>query len=450
MAFSRFHVGIVLRTGTLILTIGATSWMITHTSWYVAIALAFAAALAEMTSLVQFCALSSREIARFLDALAANDLSQSFTHLRSDVGFRELGAAMEQVLGKIRTSRTESDAQRRYLQTLIDHVPVALVSIEKSGALCLLNKSARRLFERAIIDFKQLSIYGEPFSLGLDSLLPGKTSILRMEKPSGALLLKAAATEIVAGTGPARLISLQNIGNEMSAQELAAWQNVIRVMAHEVMNSLTPVSSLTDTACKLVGEVLEQLSPKDPHTRSLAVAHEALETASRRSESLLQFVRSHRRLIKPLEAQIQIVRVQRHFARIQRLLAHDLADRAIQMSVSVDPESLELGVDADLLDQALINLMRNAIEALRDRTAGSISLTARRDSDGRVVVAVSDNGPGISLDLREKVFVPFFTTKRQGSGIGLTLVRQIAAAHGALVEISETPDGGATVVLRLG
>lgn len=446
MAFSRFHIGVAWRMAVLFLTIPVIAWTVVHTQWYVAIALLALAILAETTLLVRFSTQWSREIARFLDALALDDLSQSFTALRSDGAFRDLGAAMERVLAKLRASRSERDAQGHYLQTLINHVPVALISIEERGALRLLNVAARRLFEGANIESEQLSRYGQAFAVGLTQLLPGNTAILRMERPSGALLLKGAVTEIVAGGTRRRLISLQNIENEMSAQELAAWQTVIRVMAHEMMNSLTPVSSLAATARDRVCEVIEQLTEGDPRTTTLADAREALETAARRSEGLLQFVRSHRRLTQPLAAQIQIVPVQRLFARIQRLLASDLAARDIRMTATVEPETLELAMDIELLDQALINLVRNATEALRGTPNGLIALSARR-ADGRVGISVADNGPGIPPDQRERIFVPFFTTKRQGSGIGLTLVRQIAAAHGAAVDVLESPGGGATVRL---
>jgi two-component system, NtrC family, nitrogen regulation sensor histidine kinase NtrY len=177
-------------------------------------------------------------------------------------------------------------------------------------------------------------------------------------------------------------------------------------------------------------------------------AREALDTAARRSEGLLHFVHSHRRLTKPLAARIEVAPVQRVFARLQRLLGADLAQRPIELTVSVEPQTREVAADADLLDQALINLVRNAIEALRGSAAGRIALSACRAADGHVVLAVADNGPGIPLEQHMKVFVPFFTTKRHGSGIGLRLVRQIATAHSARIDVSQTPGGGATVSLR--
>ena len=282
----------------------------------------------------------------------------------------------------------------------------------------------------------------------MESLKPGNSMIVRMERNSGALQLKAAATDVALSGARRRLISLQNIETELTAQELAAWQTVIRVMAHEVMNSLTPISSLAATAQDLVDNVLAGLPPDDPHRAKLADASEALETMTKRSEGLLHFVQSHRRLTKRMVAQIEIVAVRRVFARLQRLLAGELAIRNIDFAARVVPETLEVSADTELLDQALINLVRNSMEALRDVAVGRIALSAFMEPGGHVVIAIADNGPGIAADQREKVFVPFYTTKRQGSGVGLTLVRQIATVHGAAVSVGETPGGGATVSLR--
>ena len=327
-------------------------------------------------------------------------------------------------------------------------MPVAQIAADERGGVQLLNMAARRLFETALNNTSQFARHGETFTVGMGALRPGSTAILRMERSSGGLQLKAAATDFSLGGVRRRLISLQNIENEMSAQEMAAWQTVIRVMAHEVMNSLTPVSSLAATAHDLVREVIGQLPADDRRAVTLTEASEALETVARRSEGLLHFVQNHRRLTKRLITQIQVTPVQRVFARLQRLLANDLAARDIQLTTIVKPETLEIGADVELLDQALINLLRNAIEAVRDSSAACIAMSASRDPDGRITMAVADNGPGIPPEQMEKIFVPFFTTKRQGSGVGLTLVRQIATAHSATVDVSQTPGGGATVKLR--
>ena len=352
------------------------------------------------------------------------------------------------MLFRSRLVRSEREEQARYFQTLIAHVPVALISIDERGGVKLLNMAARRLFGTALAETAEFARHGDAFAVGIDSIRPGTAAILRMDRPTGTLQLKVAVTELALGGARYRLISLQNIEGEMSAQEMVAWQTVIRVMAHEVMNSLTPVSSLSATAHDLVTGVIEQLPADDPHAIALRDAAEALETVTRRSQGLLHFVQNHRRLTKHLVTQIEVAPVQRIFARLQRLLANDLAARDIHLTTSVEPQTLGIAADIELLDQALINLVQNAIEALRDTPNGRINLSAQRDPDGRVAIVVADNGPGIAPDQREKIFVPFFTTKRQGSGVGLTLVRQIATAHGATVDVSHTPGGGATVSVR--
>jgi len=448
MAYSRFRTGLTLRIAALALTIAGAAEMIAQTQWYATISLVLAIALAEIIALVRMATQSSREVARFLDAISFDDTSQSFSGLLADSAHSELGLAMTRVLTQLRLVRSEREEQARYFQTLIAHVPVALISTDERGGVKLLNIAARRLFGTALAEATEFARHGDAFAVGIDSIRPGTAAILRMDRPTGTLQLKVAVTELALGGARYRLISLQNIESEMSAQEMAAWQTVIRVMAHEVMNSLTPVSSLAATAHDLVTGVIKQLPADDPHAISLTDAAEALETVTRRSQGLLHFVQNHRRLTKHLVTQIEVAPVQRIFARLQRLLANDLAARDIQLTTRVEPETLEIAADIELLDQALINLVRNAIEALRDTPNGRIGLSANRDPDGRVAIVVADNGHGIAPDQREKIFVPFFTTKRQGSGVGLTLVRQIATAHGATVDVSSTPGGGATVSMR--
>jgi nitrogen fixation/metabolism regulation signal transduction histidine kinase len=448
MGFSRFRAGVTLRTVLLFVTLVAVAEMLARTRWYVVIALAIGAAIAQVLLLIRYAAQSGREVARFLEAVSFDDTSQSFAGLSDDGVHGQLGAAMTHVMDALRTGRTEREAEVRYLQTLIAHVPVALISMEESGRVQLLNMAARRLFETSFTHNSQFTRFGESFALGMESLRPGGSAILRMERGSGALQLKVAATDAALAGVRRRLISLQNIESEMSAQELAAWQTVVRVMAHEVMNSLTPISSLAATARDLVIDAATHMPQDNAGGGALSDARDALETVARRSVGLLHFVQNHRRLTKPLVTQMQVAPVQRVFARVQRLFAAETATNDIQLLASVEPQTLELVADADLLDQALINLVRNAIEALAEVTAGRIELSGRRHPDGRVVIAVADNGPGIATEQLDRIFVPFYTTKRQGSGVGLTLVRQIATAHGATVDVGQTPGGGATISLR--
>jgi two-component system nitrogen regulation sensor histidine kinase NtrY len=448
MGFDRFQFGVGLRVAFLLITIVALAWMLARTSWYLSAALLAITALGQTLLLVQFTTRWSREAARFLEAVSFGDNSANFGGLTGDRSFGDLGLAMNQVMERLRASRAEREEQAQYLQALINHIPVALIAVEDNVSVQLMNFAARRLFETSCTKFEEFSRHGPEFAAGLEHLGPGEGIILRMERRNGPLQLKAAATDLFLGGRRRRLISLQNIESELTAHELIAWQTVIRVMAHEVMNSLAPVTSLAGTAHELVNGVLSQLPDGDPNKFVLADADDALETMKRRSEGLLHFVQSHRRLTKRIVARRETVPVGRLFARLERLLAGELETRGVRLIVSVKPQSLEIQADIELLDQALINLVRNSIEALGEKGGGVISLSAYSDSEGKTVLAVSDNGPGIPTGQREKVFVPFFTTKRMGSGVGLTLVRQIVSVHGGMVVISEAEGGGAVVNMK--
>ena len=448
MASDRFHAGMALRIALILSTALLLSYVATRTDWYVSMGLLALAVIAETLLLIRFATRWSREVTRFLDAVAFDDVSASFAGLSGDTVFGELGLAMDRVIAKLRLGRAEREEQAQYLKTLVNHVPVALIAVEKDGRVTLLNFAARRLFEGSCARTSDFLRYGEVFATGLENIRTGEGQIVRMERKTGAVQLKAVATDLTMASRQRRLISLQNIESELTAHELAAWQTVIRVMAHEVMNSLTPVTSLAATAHGLVKQAAEDLPKDDERKALLSDAAEALETMKRRSEGLLHFVQSHRRLTKPMVAKSERLKLERVFARLKRLLAADLDTRGVTLFTSVEPATLELDADPELLDQALINLMRNAIEALRDTTEGKIELAASRDLDGRTVIKVIDNGLGIPLEQREKVFVPFFTTKRQGSGVGLTLARQIVTVHGGMIVLSETAGGGTTVTMR--
>lgn len=445
MGFNRFTVGAALRATLLALAIGALIWVLLRGEWPVVALLIAAAVALAFTELVRFATAADRALAHVLEAIAFDDAMLGGFEKNNALS-PELTAAMETAMEALRRGRAEGEEQARYLQTLLAHMPVALMACDAEGRVQLLNTAARRLFEAPVKTLADCARYGEGFVTGLGNLKEGQSALLPMERPGGRLDLKVAATAIVMRGGKRLIFSLQNIAVELSAQELAAWQTVIRTMAHEVMNSLTPISSLAATAGDIVRGLRD--ASKDESRVQLDDATDALETVARRAEGLSVFVQTHRRLTHRLTAQPERMPVRRIFARLQRLLASDIAARNIALAVTVEPEALDVTADADLIDQALINLLRNAMDAVRDRPDAAIALSAHRDAGGHTVIAVADNGAGIAPDQRGKIFVPFYTTKPHGTGIGLTLIRQIAAVHGATVSLGETAGGGATFSLR--
>ncbi len=446
---NRFAIVTTIRVLLIAATLFALAWLIADTHWYAAIAILAAAALAQLLYLLHAVTLTNREVARFLEAVEFDDASQSFSDRGQGGSFRELGPALNRVMDQMRKTRGEREEQSHLLRSLVEHVPVALIGIYDGGGVRPLNSAARRLFSTRILQNRgDLNYYGDAFAQNILDLAPGATALVKMERGGAPLHLKAAATQVIIGGVPQRLISLQNIESELNAQELAAWQALIRVLTHEMMNSLTPVSSLSATAHALVGEVQNEMPADAPYAAKLKDADEALDAVARRSEGLLHFVQSYRRLTKNLVPRIEHMPVRRVFSRIERLMGPDFADRGIAFSTVIEPETLEVSADAELLDQALINLIRNAVDVLKDRNERRITLSARLDHDGNTAIAVADNGPGVPAENRERIFVPFFTTKRQGTGVGLSLTRQIALVHGGSIDVADSDGGGATFTLR--
>lgn len=448
MVYNAQTKAVLIRIVALAATLAGLILVLSRTDWYAtAVVLSVLCAISTF-DLLRIAAASGQELARFLEALAFDDAMAGFSVTGHKAVPPELTAAMERVMSELRQGRAAAEEEAQYRQALLMHMPVALMAGAADGAVQLLNPAARRLFGEPVTRFSDCERYGAEFSTGLSALVPGGTALLKMERGDAALYLKVAATAVVRHGARQTLYSFQNIAGELNAQELAAWQTVIRTMAHEVMNSLTPISSLSATAGDIVKSVRDGALSEMEKTAVLDDAVEALDTVARRADGLMGFVQNHRRLTRRLTATPERLAVARVFARLQRLLAADIAARGLALSVCVDPPLLEVTADADLLDQALINLMRNAMEALKDTAKGVIAVSGARDGDGHPVLCVSDNGPGIAADERERIFVPFYTTKRQGTGIGLTLVRQIAAVHGADLSVTDTPGGGATFRLR--
>ena len=242
--------------------------------------------------------------------------------------------------------------------------------------------------------------------------------------------LRVSVSEIRLASGVERLYSIENLSGELTARESSAWRNLIRVLTHEIMNTLTPVTSLAQTTSGM----LDRSTANDD-------IREAVETIARRSEGLMNFVLRYRELMRVPQPDMTSVSVLDALQGVVTLLGSELRD--VKVSVEVVPTSLEVTADRALLDQVLVNVLRNALDAVRETDDAEIGLSGRL-ALGKTMISVRDNGVGIDAEALTQVFVPFFTTKREGSGIGLSLCRQIMTAHGGDIAIDS--DGRGTTV----
>ncbi len=445
-----FTTQLMLRIAALAALLAVTAYLVTATRLYAVTFVVGSLAVIQAALVVHFANRTNRELARLLTAIRHDDFSQGFAIAHLGPSFAELAASFEDVTHHFRATRMAKEAQHRYLEALVEHVPVAILAVAEDGAVSLLNSAARRLLDfSAATTLEGLHRYGASFQRDVAQSKSGHRSLTRTELDGVQRHLVLSTTQLRAGGANLRLITLQDIQSELDWNELAAWQDMARVLTHEIMNSLTPIASLARTADELVGELREPAAgePKALATpareETFADLHDAVHTLAKRSDSLMRFVRSYRELTQmppPVKAQLPLAE---YFRRIARLFAAEWAGRGVTLHVAAPAEGLALLADEALLDQAIINLLRNAADAALAGAEPQVWLEAGHSDRGRLIIEIGDNGRGLDEELGEKIFLPFFTTKADGSGIGLALARQVMLVHQGAITAGPRPGGGA-------
>ena len=448
MVFRRFSVALAVRlVMTGLLTLLAV-WLLFLPGYVSATLLATAALAAAAGELWWFIGRTNRELTRFLDAARHADFSQRFEFVDVGAGFGELGAAFGEILERMRARRTGQEVELRRLRALIEHIPVPLLSVHGNGSLTLQNNAARRLFGAAhVTRLSDLRQFGAGFHDAVAEAVPGRRELVTFAVEGIDYQLTLATTEVIVAGESERLVSLQDIQTELDLTQAQAWQDLVKVLTHEIMNSITPVTSLADTAVDLVNDVLERTPAGSPTRAELEDLRDAVQTVARRSDGLMQFVNSYRQLTRLGPPEKKRVHIGELFDSVSRLAAAEWPQAETVLTTSAEPPELDVYADRDLLEPVLLNLLRNAWHASQHVDHPDIRLSGGLTRRGNVVIEVADNGPGVPDDIASKIFVPFFTTKEGGSGVGLALARQVMTAHGGFIRLQESDGNGARFTL---
>ena len=444
MVSRRFTVMLAVRLLAVALAMAAVIGLLLRTGQPGGLLLVSFVLIAAIAELWRYITRSNREVARFHDAARHADFSQRFTLEGVGSGFDELGRTFADILDRLRDVRERSEENVHYQRAIIEHTPIPLLTLRNDDSITLLNNAARRLFGANEITRRQdLIRFGKGFHDAVFDAVPGRRELVAFTVEDIEYKLTLAVAEIVTSKGSEKLISLQDIQTELDATQTDAWHDLVRVLTHEIMNSITPITSLAVTAEAVVDDVIKKSDADSPIGDDLVDLHDAIDTIAQRSDGLLNFVDSYRQLTRLEPGDKQRIAIRELFASVARLAEAENPLCAEWLTCDVTPPGLDVYGDRDLLEPVLTNLLRNAWQAVETEQAPSIGLRGRLNSRGNVVIEVSDNGPGVPDELASRIFVPFFTTKENGSGVGLALARQVMIAQGGFIRLGKSDTGGA-------
>ncbi|MEL6652477.1 MAG: ATP-binding protein [Bacteroidota bacterium] len=440
-----FRFQIAWRAVLLVLTIFAFAFTVLLKEWPVIMIFLVIAIAIEIWNLIRYVEQTNDELQQFLSAIAHRDFTYAAPGRKlQGKSFAELQAVSELIMNSFRELRAEKESHYQYLQNVVEHVQVALICYEDTEEVSLMNQAARQLINRPYLKhLHQLNHNHGDLLEAMRNISHGQRILIRSGPNARAPHIAIQATEFKLKTKGFKLVSLQDIQVELEEKEIDTWQKLIRVLTHEIMNSVTPIVSLTKVTHSMLSE--EEGSPRAAKMLSEEEIQDILDsilTIENRSKGLLHFVHAYRSLTRIPPPQLSEVKAADLINRITRLLSPEMARRHIQLEISVPERGLLLYIDPQLIEQVLINLLKNAMEAVENIESPCIHLIARQRKDGRPQIIVQDNGPGIHPELVDKIFIPFFTTKTKGSGIGLSLSRQIMRLHQGSIEMQTIEDKG--------
>lgn len=394
---------------------------------------------------------TTKEINNFLDSMKYDDLNFTYPETQTGSPVDALHREFNKVLAKMREIRAEKDEQYYYLRNIVKHLGIGIITFNRQGDVQIFNTAAKKLLNvNDLRHIKSLNKISPALVESFYTLKTGGSDLIKIVQNGEIVQLSIYAIELTLRGDAYKLISIQNIQSELEEKEMEAWQNLIRVLTHEIMNSVTPISSLAATVDSELLDYLNAPLPvytvKDEEMQDL---HLAVQTIQKRSEGLIRFVSDFRNLSKIPIPKLKNVPVKELFDRIRTLFRQELNSNRIHLKVDIEPDDLTFNVDIELIEQVLINLAKNAIQALSEEEGERvITLSAFTDEKKRVYIKIKDNGPGIEEEAINKIFIPFYTTKKAGSGIGLSLSKQIMRQHKASISVRSDDSAGTEFLLK--
>lgn len=445
MTFKKIEWRLLFRLVLLFAVLTAAAWLLVN-KYYMYVSLLALVLVFLMYDIYRMLKKAQDEVQEFVESIHYRDFSRYFNVKHAPAELQPLRKGFNEINSTFKVISKEKEVQYQYLQKILELVDTGILSFETAtGELNWMNETFKKLMDIPYLktihslEKRDTNLYKETIDIR-----PGENKVVTITKDNRQIKILLAATLFQTDGRTNKVIAFQNINEALDETEARAWQKLLSVMTHEIMNSVAPISSLAGT---LKNRLTKANTATNTDNSSMDDLELGLETIQRRSEGLLKFTETYRNLNKITTPNLKKVYVRDLFENLHTLMQPTLEQKKIELEIILKDPHLMAEVDVNLIEQVLINLVVNALEAVKEKTAPRIILSALQENN-RLLIKAADNGSGIEPALLDNIFIPFFSTKKSGSGIGLSLCKQIMLLHKGNIQVQSKEGEGSVFLLQ--
>lgn len=440
MISRNIYINIIIRVLLIVISSVFIGWLLHQKNSQVLLFIIAVVLLVSVTNLIRYMNMTNRKLSNFFDSVKNEDSMLSFSMGPKNRTTIDLEQSLMRLNRDIQQLKIESRQQEQYYMAILEHAATGIVVVNSKGFIMHANSAARKFCNVDVLTHvKQLQRVNSKLYRAMKEIMPFEKRMVSMPSERGIIELSLKALLFKTQTDNLHIISIQDIKNELDEKELDSWLKLIRVLMHEIMNSIAPITSLSESLEKIYTVDGRQISPDEVNERIIATTVRGLDVIKEQGNGLMSFVESYRKLTRLPKPERKLIKIADFLERLKVIFNSFENSENAKIHISVRPAYLEIFADENQLSQLLINLVKNALQAGKDNPDIKIIIIAHINSENRPEIFVIDNGPGISAEIMDQIFVPFFTTKEDGSGIGLSISRQIMRLHNGTLTVTSKP-----------
>lgn len=439
MASRNFYIQMIIRVLFLTFTALVLAFSVSK-QWYFTLGVSAVALILLVFSLITFLNRTNRKIAYFFDAIKNEDFTLRFPEGVTIESFKELNKSLNRVNGLIQEVHVQLQVREQYYQEILKQASIGIMTYNDKGHILFANPTLEQLLDYTPLNhIKQLKQVDENLYRIFKNFKPFERKLFQLTNEREQTQLALKSTHLSLDGQSLLLVVVQDIHKELDEKETESWVRLIRVLTHEIMNTITPIASISDSIIKYYrkgGKITPMAELEESQINNTL---KGLEVIKEQGSDLMDFVQSYRSLLHVPEPNKSLVKGKDLLEKINVLMSARLLDGESEFKVFCKPEDLEFYIDEKQIGQVLINLVKNALQSVEYADNGKVHVMAGIDTNGSKYIEILDNGPGISPEMMDEIFVPFFTTKSEGTGIGLSLSKRVMQLHGGNIQVRSIP-----------